>query len=771
MNNASIKSILKKSNNLNSSWQQIKQNIENNQFKDMNNRYSSLADMYLDLALNNEKKSDLNNSLNLLNFPDILETSFRHNLISEPSSEVYDDKYHDVISLNVDFSTEDQVLSKQEENSFHLNPNKLSLELSFSSSDSSSVMTNVSSTTSITYYDDFYVSSKVNRQTIKLPEYQKLTKSDICFKKKANANQNLSHSFSSFSSNSLHEIKPVENYFNTDSQLYENFNMINQLNRKTKFRAEQNWKRKEQLINKTKIYPKMENQEININILDDFLLICIFSKLSTIEMLRLQFVCKRWHGIIWCTEYTYKLFRSIDIKSDCLIKPKSVPNSEPVIKNLTFTRFFRLKPQKLTKTKSLNWNHKSAKTVNVDLVIKFLLTKLINRQTYPLCLCVERIRIRNTNRLSDRGLELIAGLCPELRQLIIRNCLSIRSTSVEKIIDNCENLKYLDLTGCFNLTNLAFGDKKPTKKSLNDLYRKILGNKKLEECERKQSIEKFNINEYLYLQHVDLSFCSNINDKSLEYLCKTCIYIRNLYLRRCKQITDIGVLYIAKYCVHLRELSLCQCVKVSDTGIRYLAKDKNLYSSSKNSIGEAPECRTNNGPREYKLKYLSLAECPLITDYSLIYLCKVGFFQQIKYLNLRGCSKITDKFIKYMVGANFIARFIQDELMVSSLSKIQHKFFIPLELRTIDLSKCSISDKSIEYLCRLAILKPDSLKRISLRYCDGITDIGIRNIAANCRNLQSLNVTKCANVSSQSLREIKKNCPSCVIQHTNFSFC
>ncbi|RNA11535.1 F-box LRR-repeat 7, partial [Brachionus plicatilis] len=234
--------------------------------------------------------------------------------------------------------------------------------------------------------------------------------------------------------------------------------------------------------------------------------------------------------------------------------------------------------------------------------------------------------------------------------------------------------------------------------------------------------------EYLYLQHIDLSFCTSINDKSLEFLCKTCVFIRNLYLRRCRQITDIGVLYIAKYCAHLRELSLCQCVKVSDTGI-------------------------------------SLAECPLVSDCSLIYLSKVGFFHQIRYLNLRGCAKVSDKFTKYLVGASVIVRFIQSEFMLASLSRMQQKFFIPFELKTIDLSKCSISDKSIEYLCRLVSVKPDLLHRISLRCCDGITDSGIRLLAANCRNLQSLNVTKCANVSSQSLKEIKKNCPSCFFFH------
>lgn len=50
-----------------------------------------------------------------------------------------------------------------------------------------------------------------------------------------------------------------------------------------------------------------------IDLLDDFLLVKIFSYLSTIEKLKLQFVCKRWHRIIWSNENSYKLFKTIEI--------------------------------------------------------------------------------------------------------------------------------------------------------------------------------------------------------------------------------------------------------------------------------------------------------------------------------------------------------------------------------------------------------------------------------------------------------------------------
>lgn len=50
-----------------------------------------------------------------------------------------------------------------------------------------------------------------------------------------------------------------------------------------------------------------------IDLLDDFLLVKIFTNLSTMDKLNLQFVCKRWHRIIWSNENSYKLFNSIEI--------------------------------------------------------------------------------------------------------------------------------------------------------------------------------------------------------------------------------------------------------------------------------------------------------------------------------------------------------------------------------------------------------------------------------------------------------------------------
>ncbi len=96
--------------------------------------------------------------------------------------------------------------------------------------------------------------------------------------------------------------------------------------------------------------------------------------------------------------------------------------------------------------------------------------------------------------------------------------------------------------------------------------------------------------------------------------------------------------------------------------------------------------------------------------------------------------------------------------------------FIPFQLKSLDLAQCSVTDKSIEYLCRMVSIE-DNLERLCVSGCDGVSDYGVRILAMNCRRLIGLNVKKCGWVTARSLKEIKLKCPRCVIQHTNFSIC
>lgn len=177
-------------------------------------------------------------------------------------------------------------------------------------------------------------------------------------------------------------------------------------------------------------------------------------------------------------------------------------------------------------------------------------------------------------------------------------------------------------------------------------------------------------------------------------------------------------------------------------------------------------------PQKFQIKYLNLSKCSQITDESLIFLSNQGFFKAIRHLNLRGCSLITDKFFKFFSGSRYIQKlqthFDQTQQAWNSMGLEE---FVPFQLKSLDLAFCPlITDKTIEYLCRMVSVD-DNLERLCMSNCTNITDYGIRILALNCKLLGNLNVKKCPKITSRSLKDIKVNCRSCIIQHTNFSFC
>ncbi len=204
----------------------------------------------------------------------------------------------------------------------------------------------------------------------------------------------------------------------------------------------------------------------------------------------------------------------------------------------------------------------------------------------------------------------------------------------------------------------------------------------------------------------------------------------------------------------MKELSLANCERITDSGIKYLTDSRLLI---------------DRPLQKFEIKYLNLAQCIQITDESLIHLCKQGFFKSIKRLNLRGCTLVTDKFMKYFSGSCYIQK-LQAHYDANKWNSTGLHDFIPFQLKSLDLAKCSLTDKSLEYLCRMISIE-DNLERLCVSGCLNISDYGVRILSLNCKRLLRLNVKKCRLVTARSLKEMKLNCHRCVIQHTNFSIC
>ena len=89
----------------------------------------------------------------------------------------------------------------------------------------------------------------------------------------------------------------------------------------------------------------------------------------------------------------------------------------------------------------------------------------------------------------------------------------------------------------------------------------------------------------------------------------------------------------------------------------------------------------------------------------------------------------------------------------------------PLSIEILDIGKCDITDLGLKTL----VEKIPSLRKLSLRGCEMISDTGVEAVAKHCRGLAQLNIQECQ-VSLDTYRMVKKFCKRCIIEHSNPGF-
>ncbi|KAK3597233.1 hypothetical protein CHS0354_004986 [Potamilus streckersoni] len=277
------------------------------------------------------------------------------------------------------------------------------------------------------------------------------------------------------------------------------------------------------------------------DLLTDDVIVNIFSNLPTDQICKCSRVCQRWYRLAW----------------DPWLWKRIVISDE---------------------------------TLDTDKAMKYL-TKRLSYNTPTVCVIVERIILTGCERLTDKGLRLIAKRCPELRHLEIQGCSNISNNALFEVVSYCVNLEYLDVSGCPCITCIRLTDSILMQASAHHLRQ-------------------------VYLRHLDMTDCYALENDGLTAIATYCSQLQFLYLRRCVRIGDTGVQAIANNCYCLKELSISDCKKITDYGISELAKLKD------------------------SLRYLSVAKCDKVSDVGIIQVARGC--RKLRYLNVRGCEAVSD---------------------------------------------------------------------------------------------------------------------------------
>lgn len=153
----------------------------------------------------------------------------------------------------------------------------------------------------------------------------------------------------------------------------------------------------DRLIMKSSKGKRHQSRLSPFDLLSDDVIVKIFSSLPTDSLCRCSRVCHRWYRLVWDPT----LWMAIVINRD---------------------------------------------TINIDKALR-VLTKRLSYETPSVCVIVEKINLNGCEKLTDRGLHIIAKRCPELRHLELHGCANVTNTALFEVVSYCVNLEYLNVTG------------------------------------------------------------------------------------------------------------------------------------------------------------------------------------------------------------------------------------------------------------------------------------------------------------------------------------
>ena len=300
------------------------------------------------------------------------------------------------------------------------------------------------------------------------------------------------------------------------------------------------------------------------------------------------------------------------------------------------------------------------------------------------------------------------GLCLTLQYIRIVQCECLSDRGLSYIAKYCIDLAKLEILSCPCIMNR--GVQSVLENCLSLMSLDIRGCSCINSICHSMITNIQSSNDTCFrLTYLDISDCVAVDDLGLRTLSFTCKRLETLHMRRCPRVTDVGMQHVASHCTSLRELSISDCHKVRDFSLKEISR----YCPS--------------------LRYLSLMRCA-VTDTGIKMIAKGC--SNLRYLNVRGCAGVTDAGVVYVAQNCF-------------------------KLRSLDVGKCEITNNT---LSALGIHCPQ-LKRLSIKGCRNLTDVGIRAVVAQCCLLHYLNVEDCS-ITLDTYEFIREHCQSCVIEHT-----
>ncbi|CBY07292.1 unnamed protein product [Oikopleura dioica] len=277
------------------------------------------------------------------------------------------------------------------------------------------------------------------------------------------------------------------------------------------------------------------------------------------------------------------------------------------------------------------------------------------------------------------------------------------------------------------------------------------------------------------LKFLDMSGCLQISTQGFAALASLLNYLKSLVLNDLYSLENEAVQVFLQKATGLEEISLLSAGRLSNAAFRDLENYSNLRKFALSKNFKVSDSLLSN---LRSLRNVDLSSCPCITDAGVRHLVDGPSGPQLTHLNLSSINGLTDvamyritskcqKLIFLDVSYNERITDSGFELL-SSLYKLEefkcrgsvigsHGASVIGKIRSIrklDFAECQRLD-DLEKITKN--FNPD-LTHLNFSIIRGLTNNGIKHLAFNCRNLESIRIAGCPDLTDVAIQYIAGVC-------------
>ncbi|XP_045459134.1 F-box/LRR-repeat protein 14 [Melitaea cinxia] len=279
------------------------------------------------------------------------------------------------------------------------------------------------------------------------------------------------------------------------------------------------------------------------------------------------------------------------------------------------------------------------------------------------------------------------------------------------------------------------------------------------------------------LRELDIGLCTRVTDQSLMYISENLIHLEYLNIQRCRAVTNLGVAELSKL-KKLKRLNISQCELITREGIeKGICKEENITMQELdiNSLNLVQTGVIMISETLTNLRFIDLSFCfNAVTDTSiqvifknqlLLHTLKISYCDKVSDAGLTGMGKVeTEGDDEGPVMSSYNEGNVPNRIHLGS--RAEEEIIRDARRKRDVMRMCE--KLSMDSYSGYSLARIKSLRELNISGCNRITDVSL-TYAFSFKELLSLNLSRCQQITVDGIKHLVKNCPS--IEYLNLNDC